>query len=130
MASDVVETVRRMLKRRPDVRLALVFGSVARGTARAESDVDLAVDAPGVDRLALARDLSLAVGREVDVVDLGDAGYPLLASIVRDGVVVAEHARGAEARWRTRALLVLETDRPWFTRMRDAYLERLAAGGA
>lgn len=128
MAPNVVETVRRALERRPDVRLALVFGSAARGTARADSDVDLAVDAPGIDRLALARDLSLALEREVDVVDLGAAGYPLLAAIVRDGVVVAEHAPGAEARWRTRALLALETDRPWFERMRDAYLARLAAG--
>ena len=62
--------------------------------------------------------------------DVVETGYPLLASIVRDGVVVAEHALDAEARWRTRALLVLETDRPWFERMRDAYLEHLAAGGA
>jgi len=35
----------------------------------------------------------------------------LLCCIVRDGIVVAEHERGAAARWRTRALLTLETDR-------------------
>ena len=128
MTSGVLHSIRRALAGRPDVRLALVFGSIARGTARDDSDVDLAIDAPGVDRLALARDLSLAVGREVDVVDLASAGYPLLAAIVRDGVVVAAHAAGAEARWRTRALLALETDRPWFERMRDAYLARLATG--
>jgi len=128
VTSGVLHSIRRALAGRADVRLALVFGSIARGTARDDSDVDLAIDAPGVDRLALARDLSLAVGREVDVVDLASAGYPLLAAIVRDGVVVAAHAAGAEARWRTRALLALETDRPWFERMRDAYLARLATG--
>jgi predicted nucleotidyltransferase len=127
--AEVIESIRRVLAERSGVRLALVFGSVARGRARGDSDVDLAVDAPGVDRLALARDLSLAVGREVDVVDLASASYPLLAAVVRDGVVVAAHAPGAEARWRTRALLALETDRPWFERMRDAYLARLATRG-
>jgi len=124
-----VEAVRRALSTRADVRLALVFGSAARGTLHAGSDVDLAVDAPGADHLALARDLSLAIGWEVEVVDLTDPGYPLLAAIVRDGVVVAERERGAAARWRTRALLALETDRPWFERMRNAYLAKLATAG-
>lgn len=48
---------------------------------------------------------------------------------MRDGVVVAEHPRGAAAAWRTRAILQLETDRVWWERMRDAYLRRLARGG-
>ena len=129
MSSDLIDAVRLTLEHRPAVRLALVFGSVARGASDERSDVDVAVDAPGVDRLTLARDLSLAIGREVDVVDLAEAGYPLLSAIVRDGVVVAEHAPGAEARWRTRALITLDNDRVWFERMRDGYLARLAAGG-
>ena len=126
MSSAVITAVRSVLRSRSDVRLALVFGSEARGTSASESDVDIAVDAPGVDRLALARDLSLATGREVDVVDLGDVGYPLRAALVRDAVVVAEHARGAAARWRAHALIDLENDRLWYERMRDAYLARLA----
>ena len=41
---------------RRDVRVAILFGSVARGTAAADSDVDLAVDvAPGVDLSKLSR---------------------------------------------------------------------------
>lgn len=126
MTSPVIEAVRRALHPRNEVRLALVFGSEARGTAAVGSDVDVAVDAPGVDRLTLARDLSLATGREVDVVDLADVGYPLLTALVRDGMVVAEHVPGAAARWRTHALIDLENDRPWYERMRDAYLARLA----
>ena len=125
MDQGVVERLRRALADRRDVRLALLFGSVARGADRPGSDVDVAVDAPRVDHLALARDLSLALDREVSVVDLADPGYPLLAALVRDGVVIAEHAPSAAARWRTRAILSLETDRPWYERMRDAYLARL-----
>ncbi len=47
-------------------------------------------------------------------------------STQRDAVVVAEHARGAAARWRAHALIDLENDRLWYERMRDAYLARLA----
>lgn len=99
MSSDLVADLRCVLEPRTDVRLALLFGSVARGAAGADSDVDLAVDASGVDRLALARDVSLALGREVDIVELAEPGYPLLAALVRDGIVVAEHERGAAAAW-------------------------------
>jgi predicted nucleotidyltransferase len=128
MDQGVVQRLRRALADRREVHLALLFGSVARGTDRPGSDVDVAVDAPGVDLLALARDLSLALDREVSVVELTDPGYPLLAALVRDGVVLVEHAAGAAARWRTRAILSLETDRSWYERMRDAYLARLARG--
>jgi predicted nucleotidyltransferase len=128
MPSPLLESLRGALADRPDVALAVVFGSVARGCERADSDVDLAVIAPGVDTLDLAAALSLALAREIDVVDLAEPGYPLLKSIVRDGIVVHEGHRGAGAQWRSRAIASLETDRPWFERMRDAYLATLSAG--
>ena len=127
MNQGVAEGLRHSLAGRTDVRLAILFGSTARGTARADSDVDVAVLARDVDPLALARDLSRALGREVQIVDLETVGYPMLRAIVRDGVVVAEHERGCAARWRSHALVDLENDRPWFERMRDAYLDRLAS---
>ena len=107
----------------------MVFGSRARGTALEASDVDVAVHAPGVDLLGLAADLSRVTGHEVDVVALGDAGVPLLARIVREGVGVHEARRGAFAAWRAHALADRETDLPWFGRMRDAWLARVAAHG-
>src|SRR5205814_4650457 len=57
--------LKQALAGRDDVRLALLFGSHARGRARPESDVDLAVDAPDVDLLALAPALALAIGAAV-----------------------------------------------------------------
>jgi predicted nucleotidyltransferase len=131
MAADqAIQDLRRFLEGRADVRLAIVFGSRARGTATSTSDVDVAVHAPGVELLRLAADLSRATGLEVDVVALEDAGVPLLARIVQEGVCVHETARGAFATWRAHALADLEIDRPWFARMRDAWLARVASRGA
>lgn len=110
------------------MRLAVLFGSFARGTADARSDVDIAVSAPAVDVFSLARDLSEACGREVDVVTLDDPGVPLLSALVRDGVPIHEGRRGAYAEWRSRALSTLEIDLPWYHRMRDAWLSRVAGG--
>ena len=124
-----VQTIRECLLGRLDVRLALVFGSRARGTATPTSDVDVAVGAPGVDLLDLTAELSRATGLEVDVVDLEHTGVPLLARIVREGVLVHERRPGTAATWRAQALADLETDAPWFARMRDAWLARVAARG-
>ncbi len=104
----------------------MLFGSRARGCARPGSDVDLAVEAPGVDLWTLAADLSQTVGLEVDVVDLRDAGYPLLKSVLRDAVPVHQGQPGALGSWRSQAIARVELDRPWFERMRDGFLRRLA----
>lgn len=126
--------IRAVLRHHPEVRLALVFGSRARGVAAPNADLDLAVEvARGaeLDRLGLMAEIRSATGLEVDVVDVSPGrrvGYPLLAALVREGVVVHEGARHAEAEFRTRALLQTSLDRPWYERMRDAYLDYLAAG--
>ena len=124
-----VQAIREFLQGRRDVRLALVFGSRARGTATPTSDVDVAVGASGIDLLGLAADLSRATGLEVDAVSLEDVGVPLLARIVREGVLVHEARRGTAAAWRAQALADLETDTPWFARMREAWLARVAVRG-
>jgi predicted nucleotidyltransferase len=130
MVDPAIEGIRQFLRGRSDVRLAIVFGSRARRTATPTSDVDVAVRAPGVDLLGLAADLSRVTGHEVDVVALEDVGVPLLGRIVQEGVGVHEARPGALATWRARALADLETDRPWFARMRDAWLARVASHGA
>jgi predicted nucleotidyltransferase len=125
-----IRAIAQCLRGRTDVCLAVVFGSRARGTASPTSDVDVAVIAPGVDLLGLAAHLSRATGHDVDVVALDEAGVPLLARILREGVGVHEARPGMLATWRARVLADLETDRPWFARMRDAWLARVASRGA
>lgn len=78
-----------VLGRHPGIRLAVVFGSVAKGSARKESDLDLAVMAEkplsAAEKVALIEDLALVVGRPVDLVDLRKAGEPLLGQVLKHG---------------------------------------------
>ncbi len=129
MLTDALrEAIRGAAHAMPGVELAIVFGSNARGTARPSSDIDLAV-LGDVDAFELAGRVSLATGREVDVVDLARVSIPLLDAIVRVGVTVFERAPGIDGRFRSRALSMLETDRPWYERMQTAWLTRVAQRG-
>jgi uncharacterized protein len=81
----------------PGVAAVYVFGSVARGTARADSDVDVGVllvtpPAPTLEGQAfdLEDALDRAVGRPVDVVILNTAPADLRMRVLRDGVLAFE----------------------------------------
>ncbi len=125
-AHDMLAVLRAALGRRDDVELALLFGSAARGQARDDSDLDVAVYAPGADLLELAARLTEAAAKEVDIVSLEDLPLPLLEELVKDAIVIHEGRPGAAARWRVHALWTLETDGPGYRRMRDAFIARLA----
>ena len=98
------EPIGRVLKKYPEVKLALLFGSRAKGRERPDSDLDLALQGEDLDLLALIRGLTLATGLEVDVVDLSQAGHTLQRILLRDSIVVYEGAPGATATWRRRHL--------------------------
>ena len=77
------------LDTQPGIRLAILFGSLAAGRERVDSDLDLAVDAGRSlttgERLALTSELAKRTGRPVDLVDLYVVGEPLLGQILRHG---------------------------------------------
>jgi len=139
MDRQLLAAIRSVLERHPEVRLAFLFGSRARGVAGPEADLDLAIEGfqgQALDRLRLMAELHSATGFDTDLVDISrgqSIGYPLLNALNRDGIAIYEAERHAEAEFRTRALLQLSLDRPWYERMRNAYLDHLAterAGGA
>jgi uncharacterized protein len=127
--ATLVQALQSALRGRSDVIVALLFGSLARGDGGPKSDIDVAIVAPGVDWLTLRAELSAKLGREVDITPVDTAGVPLLEEILRDGIVVHEGYPGAAAIFRSRTLATLETDRVWFARMRDAWLQRVAEKG-
>lgn len=101
-----IEALSARLTREPGVIAAWVFGSVARGTSRPGSDVDVALltGAPAsgtIDdlRLDLAADLASVIGREVDLVVLDRAPTDLVHRVLRDGVLLIERDRSARIRF-------------------------------
>ena len=102
----------------PHVAFALVFGSCARGTAHAGSDVDVALGfgrgrRPGAYEIgAIVSRLEEAAGRSVDVVVLEDAPPGLAYRVFRDGVTVLVRDRSALVDRKTRAILEYLDYRP------------------
>jgi uncharacterized protein len=120
------DLIAKVLECYPGVHFALVFGSTARGEEGPDSDVDIAFGPFEIDLLAAQAELSEVLGKEVDLVFVKDAPIPLIEQIVADGVVVYERTPGAGASFRSGVLTMLETDGPWYARMRDAFLKRTA----
>lgn len=89
MTEQIETTIVKVLDRYPDIRLAILFGSLATGRARADSDLDLAVDAgrpiTAEGKIKLIEDLAFVLGRPVDLIDLRTVGEPLLGQIVTRG---------------------------------------------
>jgi len=105
------DALRQALEREPDVAYALLFGSHARGTAHAASDVDIAVElrsgaARDVRALgALASRLESAAGRPIDLVLVDEAPIGLAYRIFRDGDLLVERDHGALVARKARAIL-------------------------
>ena len=87
---EATHLIRAILERHGNIRLAILFGSLASGRATPQSDVDVAVLADNpIDagfRMALMDELAVAAGRPVDLIDLHTAGEPLLGQILKRGV--------------------------------------------
>jgi predicted nucleotidyltransferase len=88
---NLEETILAAIDAQPSigVLVAILFGSLATGVGRAESDLDLAVDAgrqlTAAEKRALISDLAGRIGRPVDLVDIHAIGEPLLGQILRHG---------------------------------------------
>jgi predicted nucleotidyltransferase len=92
----------------PGLRVAWLHGSRARGDARDDSDVDLAIYADGPlglhALLPLQADLAALLGAEVDVVDLWTADDVLRLQVIEHGRVLFERTAADRARVEMHAL--------------------------
>ena len=122
-----MDALRRVLERDDRIAYALLFGSTARGTTHAWSDVDVAI---GVSRDAsldtreigaLVADLEQAARREIDLVLLHEAPPALAFRVFREGHVIVERDHAAMVDRKARAILQYLDFRP---------LEQLAVRGA
>ena len=88
--SKLKQTVLAVIRSNPAIELAILFGSIAAGKERNDSDLDLAVLAAQpmtvIEKMTLISELAENIGRPVDLVDLRSVGEPLLGQILQHGV--------------------------------------------
>ncbi len=81
--------LKEVLEHFPKISLAILFGSVALGSQRADSDLDIAVAAKQAltehEKIALVGALAYSTGRPIDLIDLRVVSQPLLGKIVLNG---------------------------------------------
>ncbi|WP_290790377.1 nucleotidyltransferase family protein [Halomonas sp.] len=82
-----------------EIDQVVLFGSLAKGTGRPDSDLDIAVESrrplTSAQKIDMIEALALASSRPVDLVDLRTAGQPLLTQIVVSGV----RLKGSDSAW-------------------------------
>ncbi|MCC7072277.1 MAG: nucleotidyltransferase domain-containing protein [Deltaproteobacteria bacterium] len=93
-----------------DAAAAWLFGSTARGTARCDSDVDVAVlfahtptSTLAAQPFALEDELRALLGKPTQVVALNRAPVDLVHRVLRDGILVFEGDRSARVRFEVKA---------------------------
>ena len=122
------------LRSHAEVTYAMVFGSRARGTARIDSDLDVAIGLqPGTARDAralgtLIADLEAATRRQVDLTLLDEAPPALAFRVFREGrtILVRDHAQLVARR--ARAILDYLDFRPYIEQCTRGVLEAAARG--
>jgi len=87
---NLKQSILSVLRSNPAIELAILFGSIAAGKERNDSDLDLAVLAAQpmtvAEKMSLISALAVEIGRAVDLVDLRSVGEPLLGQILQHGI--------------------------------------------
>lgn len=135
---DVVDTrieqaLRDALANGPASHFVAVFGSRATGTARADSDIDLAwlpadPNIPLSEELALQAELTRVAGGEVDLVRLDRASTICRHEVARDGQLLTG-SPASFARFRAEAVGEYLDFEPALREATERFRRRLAAGG-
>jgi predicted nucleotidyltransferase len=126
----LIERLRGFLAGREDLAWAILFGSQARGTARPDSDVDIAISPHEPLSTAEEADLAVALervaGTPVDLVVIDRARPALRWRIARDGVVLVSSPRHAAARFLARTGIEHDANRQIERDAMRRYRARLA----
>ena len=128
MPNAIAQQIALTLAPYEEIQLAFVFGSAARGVMRPDSDVDVAILAGGQlsteARLELMAALSLALGREIDLVDLHDAWGLILKQVLTTGTLALKRSGTAYAALIKRMLLDQADMEPLRQKIIEKSLER------
>lgn len=94
------EALRKALAGLPGIRVAILFGSQASGTAAPDSDIDLAIllDSPmsAEQKRTTIERVAAELGCPVDIVDLFDAPEPILGEVLGGERIIGDNAAYAQ----------------------------------
>ncbi len=128
------EDLHRIFLEDKRVSFAIVFGSMARGECRKESDLDIAIElldgveeAPIDVRLELLAEIS-SLPMTVDLVLIEDATPALAYRIASDGIVVFAISKKAVTRFKARAYTMYPEWRRLMEPHKKAMLARIEDG--
>jgi len=89
---EIKKVVVDILKREISPWLIILFGSLAKGNFRQDSDIDIAFfsdrEVSNIERFRISQELADKLNRDVDLVDLKSASTVLKAQIVGKGEVI------------------------------------------
>jgi predicted nucleotidyltransferase len=128
--ASIEGAVATFLKSRPDVQAAYIFGSVATGRARRDSDIDVGVlvsdkvmrGDPFQYRLELMTDLMSILKRDdVDLILLNEAPPLLAHRVLKNGKLIFERSASARVAFQVRTVNRYLDTQP----MRNLYLDYL-----
>ena len=108
MLEEQLESLRQALAAFPSVRLAVLFGSAARGQDTPASDLDLGVlldEGEGTSFWTIEKAVAGRLRRPFDLIDLRRAPPLLRFQIARDGRLILERRECDWKRYKVRALL-------------------------
>jgi hypothetical protein len=103
--AQVQTSLHKMLSRKPNIALAFLFGSFAKGTANATSDIDVAVlfdTLPDAYQINALRDrLASRLKADVDIVVLNSASPIIKMQVLKHGVVICKKTDAAYSNFYT-----------------------------
>jgi len=132
---ELLERLRQQAGDVPGLKLAVLFGSTARGEARPRSDVDLGIliepYSPSA-RFTAEAQLGRAAQRPIHLILLDEAPPLLRFEIARDGVLLLEKEEGLWTSFKAKAMIDWWDWAPIARRMNAEVIRRLkerVAGG-
>ncbi len=119
-----------------DIAVGALFGSVSRGRARPDSDLDIYLRLRSGARWDVAREaavreaLERAAGREVDLIveDRDATSVILRRQVAVDGVPFLERSPGGWTSLRADAMVAYADLEPWMRRCGEGVRRRIAGG--
>lgn len=134
MNKDIQEKLKNFFDSKPEIILAIIYGSYARGTESETSDVDIAAamsEVMNLDaRLSLQLELSILLKKEVDLVDIRKIKGLIHYKVFTEGLCIKKYENEGQSLFHKNFMTALywyEDYYPLYKRCQKYIIERAFA---